>query len=265
MWHATVAYDGTAFRGWQIQPNLRTVQGELQKRLRLLLGQPELRLTATSRTDTGVHALDQHINFAAPCSPDLSPESVRRTLNRWLPKDVQVRDMGFAQPDFSARYDSVGKAYTYVVYNGEKCHPLFSRFVWPMRRELSVPDMQEAAAHLVGEHDFSSFAVNPKREIATNVRRLFRVEVSARNGFVFFNVVGASFLYKMVRSIVGHLVYVGRGAARPDDIIGVLNARDRSAAAASVPGVGLFLAKVFFEKDEWQTYEPQLPPFGWQD
>lgn len=265
IWHATVAYDGTAFRGWQIQPNLRTVQGELQKRIRLIFRQPELRLSATSRTDTGVHALDQHVSFAAPRSGEMPPDRLRQTLNRWLPEDVQVRSIELARSNFSARYDSIGKAYTYVVYTGEKCHPLFSRFVWQLNRTLELNDMREAARHLVGEHDFSSFAVNPKREIATNVRRLHRVEVSSAGDFVFFNVVGESFLYKMVRSIVGYLVFVGRGAARPDDIVELLQARDRCASVyTGAPGQGLFLAKAFFDEDAWHTYEPLLPPFTWQ-
>jgi len=264
-WHATVAYDGTAFRGWQIQPDLRTVQGELQKRVRLIFRQPELRLSATSRTDAGVHALDQHVSFSAPQSAELTPERVRQTLNRWLPEDVQVRSIELARSNFSARYDCIGKAYTYVVCTGEKCHPLFSRFVWHLQRTLALDDMQEAATHLVGEHDFSSFAVNPKREIATNVRRLHRVEVSSSGDFVFFNVVGEGFLYKMVRSIVGYLVFVGRGAARTDDIVGLLQARDRCASAyTGAPGRGLFLAKAFFDGDSWPTYKPILPPFAWQ-
>jgi len=243
-WHATVAYDGTAFRGWQIQPNQRTVQGELEKRIRLIFRQPDLRLSATSRTDAGVHALDQHVSFAAPQLDGLSPEHVRQTLNRWLPPDIQVRSVDLAEPEFHARFDATGKAYTYVIHTGEKCHPLFSRFTWRLQRELDPESMQEAADHLVGEHDFASFAVNPKREISTTVRRLDRVEVRSSGDLVFVNVVGRSFLYKMVRSIAGFLLRVGVGELDVKDARRLLKAAERTNEIPTAKPLGLFLWRV---------------------
>ena len=144
-----------------------------------------------------------------------------------------------------------------------KAHPLIRRYVWQLGSALDVPAMRAAAAELVGEHDFSSFAVNPKREVESHVRRLHRLDVRQVDGLICFNVVGSSFLYRMVRSLVGFLVHVGSGRAEPGATRRVLAARDRSAAAQSAPGQGLFLAKVFFEPDQWRSYEPALPPFEW--
>ena len=264
-WHLTLAYDGANFHGWQIQPGLRTVQDELQKRLRLLLHLPELRVAATSRTDAGVHALDQHVSFAAPPNPELSPETLRRTLNRWLPQDMQVLGAARAAAGFHARHSAQGKAYTYVVCTGERCHPLFTRFVWHSPRPLDYDAMRRAAAFVTGEHDFSSFAVNPRREIESHVRTLHRVEVFEAGDLVCFNVVGNRFLYKMVRSLVGYLLHVGHGAVPAEKTPAVLAAQTRCAAADSAPAQGLFLARVFFEPDGWQRYVPVLPPFGWRE
>ena len=263
-WHLSVAYDGTRFRGYQIQPDQPTVQYELQHRLRLLFRNAELRIAGTSRTDAGVHALDQNVSFKAVTPDDLDPETVRRTLNRWLPADIKVKTVELGPQEFHARHSARGKAYTYALHRGEKCDPLFARFVWALPAHLDVSSMQEAAAHLCGEHDFASFAVNARREISSTIRVLNRLEITANGEMVYFSVLGDSFLYKMVRSVVGYLVHVGKGSASAHETPAVLEARDRCAAAESAPAQGLFLAQVFFAPDAWKSYTPVLPPFAWQ-
>lgn len=264
-WHLSLAYDGTRFHGWQVQPNLRTVQGELRDRLRRLFNDPELKVAGTSRTDSGVHALDQQASFEADTPAEFTAEKLHEILNRWLPEDAMVKSVREVPLGFNARFAAAGKAYTYVVNPGDRLLPLFSPFVWTLRRPLDVAAMQEAAQYLVGEHDFSSFTVNPQREVESHVRLVHRIQVLPVDGLVCFDVVGASFLYKMVRSIVGWLVHVGRGGAPPAATAEVLAARDRTLLAAdSAPGQGLFLARVFFESHTWQSYEPILPPFRWQ-
>ena len=262
-WHIVVAYDGTGFRGWQIQPGPRTVQYELQMRLQRLFRDPGLTVAATSRTDGGVHALGQHVSFLAVAPPGLDADGVCRTLNRWLPPDVQVLSVSEEAPGFHARYDACSKAYTYVVHTGERCSPLFYRYAWQYRRAMDVNAMRQAASYLEGEHDFKSFSANPKRVIESHVRTLHAVEVHEMGDLLCVSVIGNSFLYKMVRGIVGYLVHVGLGQGTPEETPAVLAARDRSAAAASAPPQGLFLARVFFEEDEWRSYEPILPPFAW--
>jgi tRNA pseudouridine38-40 synthase len=263
-WHLSLAYDGSNFRGWQIQPNVRTVQGELVDRLRRLFSDPTLRVAGTSRTDGGVHALDQQASFAADTPAEFTAEKLHTILNRWLPADIVVTRVREVPLDFSARFAAEGKAYTYVLNPGERLLPMFAPFAWHFPRRLDLAAMRAAATYLVGEQDFSSFAANPKREVESHVRLVHRVEIAAVDGLLCFNVVGESFLYKMVRSMVGWLAHVGRGAAPPEATLDVLAAKDRCAAADSAPAEGLFLAKVFFEPDAWRDYVPILPPFRWR-
>ncbi|MBO7741424.1 MAG: tRNA pseudouridine(38-40) synthase TruA [Victivallales bacterium] len=264
-WHLKVAYDGSAYRGWQVQPDCATVQGELLKRLRLMLRAPELKIYGSSRTDSGVHALDQQVSFQITLPNELSAEDLKRRLNRWLPDDIVVKSVRLCPGPFNARYDNCGKAYTYCISPGVKVNPLFCRWLWRTPHKLDIDAMREAAAILQGEHDFASFAVNPGREIESTVRNLRRLEVhTPEDGMVYVVAVGDSFLYKMVRSLTGYLVHVGYGYATPEDARRVLEGRNRSLAADSAPACGLFLAKVFYDSSEMAGYQPVLPPFNWQ-
>lgn len=267
VWHLTLAYDGAAYNGWQIQPEAPTVHGLLAKHLRLLFNVPELKLAATSRTDAGVHALDQHVTFTLPAEPsgDLIPEQVRYILNRRLPADVRVLAIERREAGFHARHRAAGKAYTYVISNQSLTPPFAARYAWVYpNRPLDLDAMRAAAALLEGEHDFASLAANDKhaaREPDT-VRRLWKVELLRDGTWIYLNVLGESFLYKMVRAIAGLLLHVGRGSRPPEDVRAILAARDRCAAADSAPAQGLFLARVFWTADEWRTYTPKLPPFS---
>ena len=243
-WHLVFAYDGTDYCGWQVQSTLKTVQGEIRKRLRLMLRCPELVVGGSSRTDAGVHALDQQVCFTAPTPPEFTASEFVRKLNRWLPDDINY-----------------GKAYTYCLSPGRRTHPLVSRYVWRTPHELDIDAMRQAAAYLQGEHDFASFAANPGRDIGSTVRNLYRLELVEQDGLLYVVAVGESFLYKMVRGLTGYLVHVGQGYAKPEDVLRVMEAKNRSEAADSAPAKGLFLAKVFWQPDEWKTYTPKLPPF----
>ena len=262
-WHLCLGYDGTAFHGWQVQPAQRTVQGQLLQRLTRLFRAPGLQLSATSRTDAGVHALDQHVSFSVPSPPDLDAESLRRRLNRWLPADIRVTAVREESAGFTARHANCGKAYTYCLYQGEKVSPLFARFVWPLPQRLDLEAMQRAGLLLEGEHDFASFAANPRREVESTVCRLHQVRVLPLDDLVCVSVLGNRFLYKMVRGLVGYLVHVGYGKAPPKSVLQVLAAVQRGAAAQSAPAAGLFLGRVFFSEAERLEYTPRLPPFAW--
>ena len=260
--HLTVAYDGTDYYGWQVQPVNKTVQGEIRKRLRLMLRDPELKIAGCSRTDSGVHALDQQVSFSADVPEDMTPEQLMFKLNRWLPDDILVLAAREVNADFNARFANHGKAYTYCLSPGKRVNPLFAKYVWRTPHELDVEAMRRAARYLEGEHDFQSFTVNPGREIGSTVRLLHRLEIVEKYGLLFVIAVGESFLYKMVRSLTGYLVHVGQGYADPEDTPRVLAALSRCEAADSAPAQGLFLAKVFWTPEEWKTYEPLLPPFS---
>ena len=260
--HLTVSYDGTDYYGWQIQPEHKTIQGEIRKRLRLMLRQPELKIAGCSRTDSGVHALDQQVSFTAMVESDMTPEQLMYKLNRWLPDDILVKAAREVDAGFNARFANHGKAYTYCISPGQRVNPLCAKYVWRTPHALDVDAMRKAAKYLEGEHDFASFTVNPGKEIGSTVRLLHRLELVERHGLLYVIAVGESFLYKMVRSLTGYLVHVGHGYAAPEDTPKVLAALNRCEAADSAPACGLFLAKVFWTPDEWQTYEPLLPPFA---
>lgn len=261
-WHLQLSYDGTEYSGWQVQNEHKTVQGEILKRLRLMFQAPDLRLQGCSRTDAGVHALDQHACFKLIGHDEIDAEWLKYKLNRWLPEDILIKNVTTEDDDFNPRFSNYGKAYTYCISSAKKVNPLASKFVWKTPRELDVEAMRKAAALLQGEHDFASFAANPGREIGSTVRKLYRLEVIEAHGLIFINAVGESFLYKMVRGLTGYLAHVGFGYATPEDALKVLEAKNRSAAADSAPAKGLFLAKVFWKPDEWMDYEPVLPPFA---
>lgn len=261
--HLSIAYDGTRYAGWQVQPSNATVQGELLTRLRLMMRDPELRIFGSSRTDAGVHALDQQVSFRVKLPADVDPGELGRRLNRWLPEDIYVKSCRVCETPFHARHDNCGKAYTYCLAPGFKPNPLYVRYLWRTPHELDLDAMNEAASHLQGEHDFASFAVNPGKEVESTVRNLRRLELLQNgDGLLYVNAVGDSFLYKMVRSLVGYLVYVGQGYAKPRDALRVLEGKSRSLAADSAPARGLFLAKVFLSPEEWRDYRPVLPPFA---
>jgi tRNA pseudouridine38-40 synthase len=264
VWHLTLAYDGSAYHGWQTQPGQTTVQGALETRLRLLFRTPDLRVAATSRTDSGVHALDQHVTFPVTTAQPPAPAELARNLNRWLPDDIRVLAAELREPEFHARHSPVGKAYSYVLAREETLNPFAGRYAWLYPRPLNLAAMRAAAGYLVGEHDFASFAANPKRELDSTIRRLHRVEIRECGPYLLVNVVGERFLYKMVRGLVGFLAYVGRGACPATRTPEVIAARNRAAAADSAPPQGLFLAKVFFTAAELESYTAILPQFGWE-
>ena len=262
-WHLRVAYDGSAYKGWQVQPDMPTVQAELRKRLRLLFRQPDLDIFGASRTDSGVHALDQHVSFRAPTPTQITAEKLKLSLNRWLPPDIRVVDI-CTEDNFHARYSAVAKSYVYCIYAGSNPNPFETRYCWEVRREIDVPAMEAAASLLRGEHDFRSFAANPRRPIDSHVRHLHRLDVIKHAHRIYVHVVGNSFLYKMVRAITGFLVHAGITPGwRDEHGLRVLAARDRRAAPQTAPAIGLFLAQVFYEERDWHSYVPRVPPTQW--
>lgn len=265
VWHLRLAYHGGAYCGWQIQPGQPTVQEELQRRLRKLFRDDTINVHATSRTDTGVHALDQNTSFKAVsfCRPPHTPVRLQRLLNRWLPADIRVTEAGLEAPDFHARYSAVAKAYTYVFELGEIHSPFSASYSWQIDTELDVEKMRRVARMLAGKHDFSGFSANPRRPMESKVREIYRCEIIEANNRLYLNVIGNGFLYKMVRSLAGFLAEAGRGQkCRPEDCQKILAAGSRPPTVKTAPPQGLFLARVFYDQQQWLDYRPVLPPFS---
>lgn len=259
-WHLQLSYDGRDFRGWQANHEERTVQHEIRWRLRQLFRIPDLQLYGTSRTDSGVHALDQHANFLTPASTPVTLEQLRYVLFRWLPEDISIDQITFEPVDFNVRRSSRGKAYTYVIYHGQpRPNPLLIPFIWRQPKQLDINKMRQAAQYLVGTHDFTTFC-NQGSCDPNPVKTLWKIEIHEKDHFLYISVVGNSFLYKMVRNIVGFLVSVGKGNFEPDVAPDFLAKRERIILENTAPAQGLYLAKVFFQPTEYQTYSLILPP-----
>ncbi|HEX8681011.1 MAG TPA: tRNA pseudouridine(38-40) synthase TruA [Ardenticatenaceae bacterium] len=238
---ATIEYDGTNFSGFQRQPTARSVQGELERVLATLHGGEQVSVRGAGRTDSGVHATGQVVDFHL--SWRKGEADLLHALNDMLPKDVALRSLALAPEGFHPRYDALSRTYRYTLLNAPQRQPLLHRFTLHEPRPLNEKVMDEAATHLLGEHDFAAFgrattaSENTTRQmLAARVWRegeLVRVELQA-NGF----------LYRMVRSIVGSLLPIGRGEQPPSWMVELLASRDRSAAATVIPPNGLCLVAV---------------------
>ncbi len=244
----TIAYDGTDFAGWQVQPNERTVQQTLERAIASVTGE-EVRATASGRTDAGVHAVGQVVSVALRSA--LPAETLCRALNANTPHDLVVMDVTEATEGFHAIRDATGKRYRYVIQDG-RLKDLFSRaYAWHIPQPLDDNAMREAAALLVGRHDFASFeAAGSERK--TTVRHVtdLTVERTSENRFprITIEIAADGFLYNMVRNIVGTLVEIGRGNQPVTWINDVLHAKDRKVAGPTAPPKGLFLVSVDYDE-----------------
>ena len=233
-------YDGTNYHGWQLQPNGATVQGTLVAVLSQILN-TATRLRVAGRTDAGVHAQGQVVTFHAAGSLDLP--RFQYSVNSLLPSDIVVREITEISEEFNPRYDASSRTYRYRVWNRSYPSALFARYSWHVASPLDQSAMNQAAAVLVGHHDFSSFQGADSVE-RTPWRTVIRSTVRHKHGFLVYDVEARSFLRHMVRNIVGTLVDVGRGTLSVDDIAAILAAQDRSQAGRTAPPQGLFLIEV---------------------
>ncbi|MCA9980217.1 MAG: tRNA pseudouridine(38-40) synthase TruA [Anaerolineales bacterium] len=242
---ATVAYDGTAYFGYQRQRDDQpTVQGELEKALSVLAKHP-VTVWGAGRTDSGVHATGQVIAF------DLSWRhgrgALQKAINATLPDDIAVREVTIVPPHFHPRFDARERAYNYYI---EECpdgikRPLTRLRQWQVMSVLDLEAMNEAARHLVGEHDFATFGQAPQ---GTNTVRVLHTAVWQRNGdSLIFSISANAFLYRMVRSIVGSLKLVGEGKWTTHEFIDAFEAQNRQRAGTTAPAHGLYLVSVAYE------------------
>ena len=239
----TVAYDGTEFSGWQAQPNKSTVQGALEAALKQLTGET-IRVHSCGRTDTGVHARAQvaHFDLKLPWET----WRLQKGLNALLPDAVRVPELRPARPTFHARYDAKGKEYRFTVWNAPVMSPLHRLQAVHIRAPLDLAAMRRAAALLEGTHDFAAFSANPHREIGGTVRTLWRLTVRKQGALVTISATGDGFLYKMVRSLAGHLIRVGLGAVPAEETPALLASKTRTARVETAAAHGLCLWKIFY-------------------
>nr|MDH3083106.1 tRNA pseudouridine(38-40) synthase TruA [Bacillus subtilis]WGD76058.1 tRNA pseudouridine(38-40) synthase TruA [Bacillus subtilis] len=241
----TISYDGHLFNGYQVQPGKRTVQDELEKALAVLhKSKDRIPVVSSGRTDSGVHATGQVIHFDTPLS--IPAERWPYALNALLPDDIAVKQAEIADDGFHARFSAVKKEYRYFVYT-EKHPDVFKRhYAYHFSYRLNVQDMREAAKHLIGTHDFTSFCA-AKTEVQDKVRTIYELDWTETADGLQMRITGDGFLYNMVRIIAGTLLDAGIGKISPDEVKSMLEAKDREAAGRTAPGHGLYLWNVYYD------------------
>lgn len=244
----TVSYDGTAYVGWQYQDNGPSIQDEIEKALQKALG-TFVRVTGASRTDAGVHALGQRAHFDT-CS-SIPPEKYPFVLNRYLPEDIRVTEARQVPEDFHARFQAVGKMYTYRIHNAPHASAILRNCTAHMPVRLDEEAMRRCARPLIGTHDFIAFCA-AGGQAKTSVRTIDFFDVQRQDTEVTLRVHGNGFLYNMVRIIAGTLIDVGHGRLPADCIARALESKNRLDLGVTAPACGLELTKVEYEFDRRQ-------------
>jgi tRNA pseudouridine38-40 synthase len=245
-WKLVLAYDGTEFHGWQVQPGHPTVQGALRNALARITGEDVLP-QGSGRTDAGVHALGQVASFAL--AAPIPEANLARALNRILPAAIRVLSASRVASDFHARHSARAKTYEYRIFRGEICPPWQARYVYAWNAPLDVDAMQLATARVLGEHDFTSFAARDDSppDSRGNVRCLHTSQWMQETQLLRYRVRGNGFLHHMVRNLVGTFLEVGRGNIKETEILPILESRSRERAGPTAPARGLFLVNVDYD------------------
>lgn len=253
-----IEYDGSGFSGWQRQPEVRTVQGELEAALSQVMGKP-VQIHGTSRTDAGVHALGQQASFSGEFG--IPTERIAQAINNRLAGkgggigkigrvgDVRILSVSEMPAEFHARFSSLGKRYRYLIGNSPETDIFRRKYCYQVQEPLDAAAMQKAAGYLVGTHDFACFQASGSTPRETTVRTIYSLTVNRQGQDIVLEVTGDGFLYNMVRIITGTLVEVGLGRRKPEEMTGILESCDRQKAGHTAPPEGLYLAEVFFDED----------------
>lgn len=239
----TIAYDGTNYCGWQVQPNGITVEEVVNKALKKLTGE-DIQVIGASRTDSGVHALGNVAVFDTHTT--IPPERISYALNQRLPEDIVIVKSEEVAEDFHPRYCDCSKTYEYHILNTRIPIPTKRLTNYFVSYDLDVEKMRKAAGYLIGEHDFVSFC-NVRTDVEDTVRTVTEFEILKDGEEITIRISGNGFLYNMVRIIVGTLIRVGRGFYEPEKVKEILEAKDRKAAGVTAPPHGLILAEIRYE------------------
>jgi len=242
----TIAYDGTDFHGFQVQPNLRTVQGLLQETLEGVVGH-SVSIIGSGRTDAGVHARGQVVNFHT--TSRVPTEKWPIVCNVKLPNDLVVQQAEEVPADWHARFNAIGKVYRYHIDRGAYPDVFTRAYAYHHPYALRIEPMIEAAQHLAGRHDFTSFCA-AATHVEDKVRLLHSVTLDEQGPHLYITCRGEGFLYNMVRIISGTLLDVGRGKIAPDEIPAILDARDRTQAGLTAPAHGLTMWEVLYPANQ---------------
>ncbi|MEW8987195.1 MAG: tRNA pseudouridine(38-40) synthase TruA [Bacillus sp. (in: firmicutes)] len=238
-----IAYVGTAFSGYQVQPNKRTVQSEFESALQKLHKGEQVRIFASGRTDAGVHAKGQVIHFDSPLKIPVEKWTI--ALNTLLPHDISVLKTEAAPNDFHARFDVIAKEYRYYLHLSTIRDPFQHNFAYQFKYPLNTEAIVTASKLLLGTHDFTSFC-SAKTEVEDRVRTIHEIDMIEDEDLLVFRFVGNGFLYNMVRILVGTLLEIGSGERDAATIPAILASHDRTKAGKTAPAHGLYLWEVFY-------------------
>ncbi len=242
-----ISYVGSEFHGWQQQDNVRTVQGELNKAWEKLTGEKP-NIIGCSRTDAGVHAKEYF--FSVKTESTIPAKSFPAALSSSeLSGEISIVSCREVDGDFNARFNSIKKEYIYIFENTQIPSPFNFKRVCNHKYKMDVELMNKAAQHFIGEYDFSAFC-SSGAQVVSKVRRIYSASVERDGEFVVFKVCGNGFLYNMVRIMAGTLLYVNNGKINAEDILKIIESKDRTQAGITAPPEGLYLNKVYFSGDE---------------
>jgi len=238
----TIAYDGTRYAGWQIQKNAKTVREEIEKALKKILKE-KIRVTASGRTDSGVHARQQVANFKT--KKDFPLARLEAALNSNLPRDISVINIKRAASRFHSQYDAKSKLYRYTILSGRIEDPFLRNYYYKVPYNLDTALMRKEARALRGRHDFKSFqAKSALSRIKNTVRTIKRISIKRDNSFIYIEIEASGFLHNMVRNIAGTLIEIGRGYLPKGSMRKILRSKDRRKAGPTAPAKGLTLLRV---------------------
>ena len=241
----TFSYDGSSFNGYQKQPSKRTVQGEMEKVLKQINDNKKVDITASGRTDAGVHAINQKAHFSL--NIDINTDKLKKALNSLLPKDIYVKQVENVSEEFHARFSAIGKEYIYKINMGEY-NPIERNYIYQYNFKLDVVEMERALKYLEGTHNFKTFTKSDeeKDDYVRTISQTSIVRDSKDVNQLTLTFVGTGFLRYMVRNMVGTLIEIGEGKRKSEDIIDMLKKEDRRVAGKTANPEGLYLRNVFY-------------------
>ena len=236
----TIEYDGKGFNGWQKQPTKLNIQGEIERAIEQVTGE-QVELTASGRTDAGVHAIGQVANFKT--NSNIPIEKIPIALNTKLKETIRIKDAKEVEERFHARYNCKQKTYRYIINNGKNASALYRNLEYFVPEKLDVDKMKEAIKFFEGEHDFKGFKASGTSS-KSSVRTIYKTKIKTDKEKIIIELTGNGFLYNMVRIIAGTLLEVGLGKIDPEDITKIIESKDRKRAGKTLPPYGLCLVKV---------------------
>ena len=237
-----IEYDGAKFGGWQKQPTKLNIQGEIEKAIQEITGE-EINLTASGRTDAGVHSLGQVANFKT--NSNIAIEKFPMAINSKLKKSIVIKEAEEVEKDFHARYKCKGKKYRYIINNSTCGSAIYRGLEYHIPQKLDIDKMKKAIKYFEGKHDFKGFRASGTSS-KDSVREIYKAEIIQEKERIYIELTGNGFMYNMVRIIAGTLVDVGLGKIKPEDISNIIQSKNRTLAGKTLPAHGLYLVEVYY-------------------